>query len=653
MNGINRKVLLIAASILLVFAFTVFAETDPPDRVARLNLIDGSVSFLPSGGDKDDWVSAVPNRPLTTGDRLWADANSRSELHLGSTAIRMDSNTGISFLNLDSTNTQIRLSNGSINIKLRNLDPQDNFEVDTPNLAFAIRRPGNYRIDARPDTNTTIVTVWQGEGEAIGGGRSWHVISDQQVQLTGNSRLDFDLNDAGAQPFSAFDKWARSRDTREDRVASRQYVSREMTGYEDLDAYGAWRQVPDYGWCWTPTRVAVDWAPYRYGHWVWIAPWGWTWVDDEPWGFAPFHYGRWMNRNSAWFWVPGPINVRPVYAPALVAWVGGSGFSFSVSIGSGGGIGWFPLGPREVFIPTYRVSERYVTKINITNTIVKRETIINVYNGHNDRDIRYMNRGIHNAVTVVSNNTFINARPVAKNIVNLRERELAAAPISRRIDVAPERPSVLGAGQRNAPHPPERIMNLPVVTKQVPPAEPNHFRQMINAARQNAPTQNAPEQNAPTQRPSMERPTNLSPERNVLPDSNRNIRSDRPSPTVTPRTVAPTERPGSSPDIRPDRRSQPDAPKTIAPPERSAPPSNNPNTRFDRSSPSAAPKTVAPVESHPLARPAPPVQAPTAKEKSDVDAKQRVWEKMRQRKAEKQEGQNKDSKDDKNDSRRR
>jgi hypothetical protein len=629
MGGNLRNVLLIAASILFVFAFTVFAEMDPPDRVARLNLIEGSVSFHPSGGEDDDWVSAVLNRPLTTGDRLWADTNSRSELHIGSTAIRLDSNTGISFLNLDSTNTQIRLSNGSINIKLRYLDPENTFEVDTPNLAFAIRRPGNYRIDANPDAKTTLITVWQGEGEAIGGGRSWHVISDQQIQLTGISRLDYDLRDPDDQSPNSFDRWARNRDTREDRASAKQYVPREMTGYEDLDSYGTWRQVPDHGWCWAPTRVAVDWAPYRNGNWVWIAPWGWTWVEDEPWGFAPFHYGRWMHRDSVWLWVPGPINVRPVYAPALVAWVGGSGFNFSISIGSGGGIGWFPLGPREVFVPTYHVSERYVTNINITNTIVKRETIINVYKNHNDRSLPFVNRAVRNAVTVVSHNTFTNARPVAQNIVNLRERELAAAPVSHIIDVTPERSSVFGTGKRNVPRPPEKIMNLPVVTKQAPPAEPNHFKQFLDAAKQNT----------PAQRPSTERPTYVPPVRSASPDSNPNLRSDRPSPTATPRSVAPPEQPN-----RFDRSSPTAAPKTVAPPERNASPDSSPK-RFDRSSPTAAPKAAAPPESRPLSKPAPQVQAATPKEKSDVDAKQKLWEKVRQKKLEK-EGQGKDSKKD-------
>ena len=146
-----------------------------------------------------------------------------------------------------------------------------------------------------------------------------------------------------------------------------------MTGYEDLDDYGDWSYVAGYGECWRPRAMAVGWAPYRFGHWVYVGPWGWTWVEDEPWGFAPFHYGRWAFVNGGWFWVPGPVVVRPVWAPALVAFVGGgAGFRFSAGVG----VGWFPLAPGEVFLPGYRVSRGYVNNVNITNTSV------NITQGH-------------------------------------------------------------------------------------------------------------------------------------------------------------------------------------------------------------------------------------------------------------------------------
>ena len=183
-----------------------------------------------------------------------------------------------------------------------------------------------------------------------------------------------------------------------------------MTGYEDLDDYGRWQYVGGYGTVWVPSNVASDWAPYRDGHWAYIDPWGWTWVDDEPWGFAPFHYGRWAYAGSRWCWVPGPVAVRPVYAPALVAFVGGVG----ISIGGGPGVGWFPLAPGEVYVPYYRGSRGYVERINVTNTVVNVTRVTNVYNvSANVTNITYVNQRVNNGVTLVSRDTFVNARPVS------------------------------------------------------------------------------------------------------------------------------------------------------------------------------------------------------------------------------------------------
>ena len=117
-------------------------EHDPPGRVARLSYSVGSVSFQPGG--EGDWAQAVNNRPLTTGDNLWADKDSRAELQTGSTSIRMDSETSLTLLELDDHTTQLKLSQGSIIVRVRHLDDEDHFEVDTPNLAFQIQRTGEY-----------------------------------------------------------------------------------------------------------------------------------------------------------------------------------------------------------------------------------------------------------------------------------------------------------------------------------------------------------------------------------------------------------------------------------------------------------------------------------------------------------------------------
>jgi hypothetical protein len=453
-------------------------DQDPPGRVARLNFSQGSVSFQPGG--ENDWVSAVPNRPLVTGDNLWADEDSRAEVHIGSTALRLGPKTGITFLEISDRASQIRLAQGSLIVRVRHVDDEDTYEVDTPNVAFTLLQPGEYRLDVDPDGNRTTIAVWHGRGEVTGGGFSYTVVGDQSATFTGTDHLDYDLGQIPDR--DDFDNWAFDRDAREDRSDSSNYVSREMTGYEDLDEYGSWSYVAGYGTCWRPVGVAAGWAPYRFGHWAWIGPWGWTWVEDEPWGFAPFHYGRWAFAGAGWFWVPGPVVVRPVYAPALVAWVGGGvGFHFSVGVG----VGWFPLGPGEVFVPGYRVSRAYVNNVNLTNTVVNISRVTNVYNtvivnkSTTINNITYVNQHVNGGVTVVSHDTFVNARPVARNMVAVPQREIESAPVSHLAQVEPVRTSVLGAGRVATVRPPAAVLSRTVVARRTPAPMPRSFDQKV------------------------------------------------------------------------------------------------------------------------------------------------------------------------------
>ncbi|MGA8767423.1 MAG: DUF6600 domain-containing protein, partial [Candidatus Acidiferrales bacterium] len=455
-------------------------DYDPPGRVARLSYLQGSVSFQPAG--ETDWDSAVVNRPLTTGDRLWTDADSRAEMHIGSATIRLGANTGFSFLNLDDRTVQIELSEGTLNIRVRQVDSDEIFEVDTPNQAFSILRSGQYRIQSSDDGNSTIVTVRSGLGEVTGGGRTYTVNSGLSGTFTGSDSLQANIFRAGDT--DEFENWSQDRDRRYDRSQSVRYVSPYVVGYEDLDDNGSWRSDPNYGHVWVP-RVAVGWAPYRYGHWVWISPWGWTWIDDAPWGYAPFHYGRWASIRGSWCWVPGPIAVRPVYAPALVMFIGGPRFGLGISVGGGGGggnVGWFPLGPREVYVPGYNASRGYVNRVNISNTTVNNITITNVYNNQiNNRDvrnIRYANRSVPGGVTAVPPNVFAGAQPVARAAVQVRPQDVASAPVVVRANVAPTRQSVFGAfgaaGNRVA-QPPQAVVNRSVVAKTPPPPAPVPF----------------------------------------------------------------------------------------------------------------------------------------------------------------------------------
>jgi hypothetical protein len=475
-------------------------DDDPPSRVARLSYTHGQVSFQPAG--TDDWVSAVVNRPLTTGDKLWVDNDARAELHLGSASIRLSSTTGFSFLNLADNAVQLRLTEGTMRLRVKRLGDNESIEVDTPNLAFSVLRPGTYKINVNEAGDTTVVTVRSGEGEVTGGGQAFTVHLDEVGTFTGTDQLNGDVESYGRDE-DGFDQWCSDRDRREDHSQSARYVSNDAIGYEDLDDNGGWRPVPEYGSVWFPHTTVVGWAPYRYGHWVWISPWGWTWVDDEAWGFAPFHYGRWIAVGGVWGWVPcapapvvvGVAYVRPVYAPALVAWVGGE--HWGVGIGVGAGVAWFPLGPREVYMPSYPVSRTYVNNVNVTNTTVNNTVINNYYNNTvvnknvtvnntNVTNIKYVNQSVPGAVTATSHAAFTSAQPVGKNMVKIDQKEIASAPVNATTPtIAPQQKSVVGAGAAAAVKPPATFQSRAVVAKNTPPPPPPSFAKQQEAIQAN------------------------------------------------------------------------------------------------------------------------------------------------------------------------
>lgn len=226
-------------SVALAMAFFIAApamadDDDPPTRVARLSHTDGSVSFEPAG--TEDWVNAEINRPLTTGDKLWADNGARASLHIGSASIRLGSTTGFSFLNLSDNVAQLQLTEGTLRIRVKRLDENETFEVDTPNLAFSVLRPGIYRINVNEAGDTTLVTVFEGQGEVTGGGQAFTVHADETGIFTGTEQLNGEIQQA--EGYDDFDRWSADRDRREDHSTSARYVSPDVIGYEDLDDYG-------------------------------------------------------------------------------------------------------------------------------------------------------------------------------------------------------------------------------------------------------------------------------------------------------------------------------------------------------------------------------------------------------------------------------
>jgi uncharacterized protein DUF6600 len=423
---------------------------DPSGRVARLEFMNGSVSVQPHG--TDDWVEGSVNRPLTNADNVWADKDSRAELNLGTGFMRISSESSLTLTNVTNDSVQVLLHQGSLNVSVRHLYSGETYEIDTPNQAFTITKNGEYRFDVDPAGDSTVVTVRKGEGDATGEGQPLHIQAGEQVKFTGGKSLEHQSAEAPSP--DSFDQWCQTRDQRQDNSVSAKYVAPGVVGARDLDDYGSWRNTPDYGNVWVPTAVAPGWAPYHNGHWAWVSPWGWTWVDDAPWGFAPFHYGRWVAFNGYWGWAPGPYYARPYYAPALVAWFGGPRWGVGFGFGFGGGFGWCPLGFGEPFFPWYRTSGFYFRNVNISNTRITNITnITNIYNRGGNIGGFYGRNGIGTpryasrpgAFTAVSSNTLTHGLPVAANSVRVSPTAARNAPSIGRPEASPTRESVLGS----------------------------------------------------------------------------------------------------------------------------------------------------------------------------------------------------------------
>ncbi|RPJ53511.1 MAG: hypothetical protein EHM24_32800, partial [Acidobacteria bacterium] len=467
MNRTVRQTFQVTVMMAGLLAAAAPALADPPSRVARLNYAKGSVSLRPAA--LDEWGAATVNEPLTTGDHLWTDVESWAELHVGSTAIRLAPQTAFAFLNLDDGMVQLRVSEGAVAVHKKNLDGNDGFEINTPSAAVVLSEPGVYRVDVLPGASDTRVTVRQGSAEVFADNASFRVYEGQTAAITGTGYVSHEVFRAGAP--DDWERWCRARDDREDRSDSLRFVSYEMTGYEDLDEYGAWESVPEYGWAWAPRQVEAGWAPYRHGHWRWIEPWGWTWIDQAPWGFAPFHYGRWACHRGRWLWVPGSYATHPVYAPALVAFVGGNGWGLSFGLGHQNTLAWFPLAPGEVWMPHYHASHAYINNLN--HTSVRGSIVVNNYQVSRGT---YVNRAITGAVTAVPRDAFLGGRAVSRYAAAVdRRAAMSGEIVGTSAAVAPRADSVVtrGAGVRR---PPAAAVTRAVVVRTEPPAAPVPFQ---------------------------------------------------------------------------------------------------------------------------------------------------------------------------------
>ena len=249
-------------AVTLLISCCLFASgsyADPPSRVGRMSYLQGRVSFSPAG--ENVWVNAQLNRPLVAGDRIWANAHARAELQLGSAALRIEDETSLRIINLNDHIAQIDISQGTLQISVRQLNPGQIYEIDTPHLAFNITKAGDYRFDVDDNGNATTVTVRSGKGIAYAKNVAYKMKSGSAYRFTGRNLSHTQY--VAVRGLDSFDRWSSERERRATKSRSIRYVSTTVIGYEDLDTYGSWTYVRGYGNAWTPHHVPAGWAPYR------------------------------------------------------------------------------------------------------------------------------------------------------------------------------------------------------------------------------------------------------------------------------------------------------------------------------------------------------------------------------------------------------
>ena len=425
-------VILVAGS--LSYAGATVAQTgpnEPPGRVGRLAFIQGTVSF--HDDEQTDWAPALVNTPVSTGDAIWTEPNARSEISIAGTRLRMDSASQLDMLALDDTQTRMQLDQGRIDIKTFAYDTKQPYEIVTPRGTVSLQQQGDYYIEAGTTEDPTRLGVRQGAAQIQApSGQVLAVRAGEVGEISGDgSAPQLHTIQTAPPPMSA--AWAeRDRQVVYDKPP--QYLGADVTGYEDLNYYGSWSNDPEYGQVWYARSVPTGWSPYSTGRWDHEQTYGWTWVDEQPWGFAPYHYGRWAQRDNRWFWVPPARGQRAVYAPALVAFVGGTELGAVIGQQNRAPVGWFPLGPREAYVPPYTSNRDYYRRLNASARVqqqvmddrwqrAQRHDAI----ADNRQPYALMNRRF---ATVVPAEDFARSRPVERAAIKVAPDKIAAAPVA-------------------------------------------------------------------------------------------------------------------------------------------------------------------------------------------------------------------------------
>jgi hypothetical protein len=369
----------------LLFFETVLANpTDTDDetpeltaRVARISFLRGEAQIKRAGSD--DWERATLNLPLVEGDQIVTENGARVEIQFDRDSfLRIAENSYLQIKTLRDEGVAVSLPHGTLSLRVLSFDKNRTyFEIDAPQTTLAVQKTGMYRVDAGEKDSTEVrVTATDGGEARVYSENSGFALRDgrsARIYLAGNYAGEWETADA-ARFADEWDAWVLDRDARIAKLLRDahydKYYDRDIYGAEDLNDHGEWVYTRKYGWVWKPYRDSIasyaDWSPYRYGHWRWVPPFGWTWINDEPWGWATYHHGRWVYVDRGWVWSPYGHRRprRSWWRPALV-----------VVTWSGNLICWYPLPFHYGYYNYNRHYSKYIDRRRYNTTIINNTTV--------------------------------------------------------------------------------------------------------------------------------------------------------------------------------------------------------------------------------------------------------------------------------------
>ncbi|HEX6850551.1 MAG TPA: DUF6600 domain-containing protein [Candidatus Polarisedimenticolaceae bacterium] len=336
----------LASALLLAPAPPVRAQAENPESYGdgyqsgdygRIRFSDGGALIVRASSEDEPQERAGANAPVFPGDAVRTAANERLEIELAAgSLVRIDRETRVTFQSLPSPyakfrdNTVLNLDQGVLQIAAR-IGQEDEFRIETPSASVYLLGDGDFRIEA--DADHTRVYSRRGVAEVVGEGGSVLVRGGQRTNAY-RGIIPEDARAFSSYASDGFDRWVASREESfrgDERVAddgTAEALPDEVRPYyRELSTYGDWVEVPSYGRVWYPHDVPVGWRPYWDGYWDY-GPHGYFWVSNEPWGWAPYRYGRWnWVGGYGWCWIPGRV-----FAGAWVSWSWGTAY-----------FGWAPL----------------------------------------------------------------------------------------------------------------------------------------------------------------------------------------------------------------------------------------------------------------------------------------------------------------------